>query len=139
MADPGEPAGGGAGTPGIDPRLTPLIDPRLTPGLDPRLTLANERTLLAWTRTALAFMAAGLAVTQLFDRFGFPGGRRLVGMPLIVLGGVLAAASGRQWREREDAMRHGRPLPDSRLPWVVTASVVAIGLVAIVVAGVGTP
>jgi putative membrane protein len=32
---------------------------------DPRLTLANERTLLAWTRTALALAAVGLAVLRL--------------------------------------------------------------------------
>ena len=29
---------------------------------DPRFTLANERTFLAWVRTALAFIAGGIAV-----------------------------------------------------------------------------
>lgn len=29
---------------------------------DPRFTLANERTFLAWIRTALAFLAGGVAV-----------------------------------------------------------------------------
>jgi len=32
---------------------------------DYRFTLANERTFLAWIRTALALLAAGVAVVQL--------------------------------------------------------------------------
>ena len=32
---------------------------------DPRFTFANERTFLAWTRTSLALIGAGLAVAQL--------------------------------------------------------------------------
>ncbi|MBV9808904.1 MAG: DUF202 domain-containing protein, partial [Solirubrobacterales bacterium] len=31
---------------------------------DPRFTFANERTFLAWNRTALALIAAGLAAAQ---------------------------------------------------------------------------
>lgn len=33
--------------------------------VDPRVTLALERTLLAWTRTALALMGLGLVVVRL--------------------------------------------------------------------------
>ncbi|MDT5236302.1 MAG: putative rane protein, partial [Mycobacterium sp.] len=33
--------------------------------LDYRFTLANERTFLAWIRTALALLAGGVAVVQL--------------------------------------------------------------------------
>ncbi len=29
---------------------------------DPRFTFANERTFLAWIRTALGFLAAGVAI-----------------------------------------------------------------------------
>ncbi len=29
---------------------------------DPRFTLANERTFLAWVRTALALLAGGIAI-----------------------------------------------------------------------------
>ena len=32
---------------------------------DPRFTLANERTFLAWIRTSIAFMAAGVAIDAL--------------------------------------------------------------------------
>ena len=56
---------------------------------DARFTFANERTFLAWTRTALAFVVAGLAIVQLLPPFpGVPWGRRLLGIPLIVLGAV---------------------------------------------------
>ncbi|MFC7482946.1 YidH family protein [Luedemannella flava] len=33
--------------------------------IDVRFLLANERTLLAWLRTALALMAGGVALAQL--------------------------------------------------------------------------
>ena len=42
---------------------------RLGAASDPRLTLANERTFLAWNRTALASVAGGLAAVQLL-KFG---------------------------------------------------------------------
>src|ERR1700689_820868 len=61
---------------------------------DPRFTLANERTFLAWSRTALALIAAGLGIVQLLPPFrGVPLGRHLVGVPLIVLGAVTAVAA----------------------------------------------
>lgn len=34
---------------------------------DPRFSLANERTLLAWIRTSLAFLALGVALDALDD------------------------------------------------------------------------
>ena len=36
---------------------------------DPRFTFANERTFLAWSRTALALVVAGLGVVQLLPPF----------------------------------------------------------------------
>jgi putative membrane protein len=95
---------------------------------DPRFTLANERTFLAWTRTALAFIAAGLAITQLLPDFATETQRRLLGLPLIVLGGVIAFTSYRHWRASELAMRLEEPLPPSHLPRVI-AAVTALGAV----------
>jgi putative membrane protein len=43
---------------------------------DFRFTLANERTFLAWIRTALALIAGGVAVAQLVPAFEIPGTRR---------------------------------------------------------------
>ncbi|WP_283215114.1 DUF202 domain-containing protein [Pseudofrankia sp. DC12] len=42
-----------------------------TVGTDPdyRFSLANERTFLAWIRTALALLAGGIAVVQIVPSF----------------------------------------------------------------------
>src|SRR6204780_2996703 len=61
---------------------------------DPRFTFANERTFLAWSRTALALVVAGLGIVQLMPPFpGVPEGRHLLGVPLIVLGAALGTAA----------------------------------------------
>src|SRR2546430_16132324 len=83
---------------------------------DVQLSLANERTFLAWERTALGLITAGLAITQLLPSFDFPGGRRLIGLPLIALGIVIAAGSYWEWHANQEAMRHDRALPRSWLP-----------------------
>ena len=104
------------------------------------MTYANERTLLAWIRTALALMTAGLAITQLLPQFKFAGGRRVIGLPLIALGIWAAAAGYRQWDANDRAVRAGRPVPRSRLVAIVTAGVVVISTLALVLAAVsGVP
>jgi putative membrane protein len=104
-------------------------------GTDPdvRFSYANERTFLAWNRTALALVAAGLAVTTLLPRFEFEYGRRIIGVPLIALGAVLAYASYRRWDENERAMRLGRPLPRSNLPRILAAGIALAAVLAAVV------
>jgi putative membrane protein len=105
---------------------------------DVRFSYANERTFLAWTRTALGLVTAGLAITQLLPPFDFAGGRRVIGLPLIALGVVIAIASLFNWRANERAMRAGLPLPRSLLPAIsaIVVSVVAlIGLVLALFAG----
>ena len=101
--------------------------------LDPRLHYANERTFLAWIRTALALVTAGLVVTQLLPAFRITGGRRMVGLPLIILGTFLAVACFRQWDRNELAMRQRRPLPRSHLPLIVAGGVAAVAVVAVLV------
>ena len=111
------------------------------PEPDVQLSFANERTFLAWERTALGLITAGLAITQLLPSFDFPGGRRLIGLPLIGLGIVIAAVSYWEWRRNQDAIRDDRPLPSSRLPLIVAVvvSLVALfGFVLVIVEGAGT-
>jgi putative membrane protein len=105
---------------------------------DARFSYANERTFLAWIRTALGLMTAGLAITQLLPEFDFPGGRRLIGLPLIAVGVVMALASYWQWQANERAMRRDEPLPTSYLPRIVAVVVgvcAIIGAVLVVFAG----
>jgi putative membrane protein len=105
---------------------------------DVRFTYANERTFLAWNRTALALIATGVAATQLLPKLQVEWGRRLLGLPLIALGAVVAAESLRQWRANQSAMRRGEPLPRSWMPLVLTIGIVAIGAVAVAIAALGT-
>jgi len=102
---------------------------------DPRFTFANERTFLAWNRTALALIAAGLAAAQ-FLKFNLHGLRLIIAVPLIVLGAALALASYLHWEDSERAMRLRQPLHYSLMPRVLTGGIAVIavfgGILAIV-------
>ncbi len=101
---------------------------------DARFTFANERTFLAWTRTALAFVVAGLAVVQLLPPFpGVPWGRHVLGVPLIVIGAVIAVTSYSQWVRSQQAIRRGQPLPRSVLPKILAIAITAMAIVSAVV------
>jgi putative membrane protein len=103
---------------------------------DPRFTFANERTFLAWNRTALALIGAGLAAGQLLD-FDTELVRLLVALPPIVLGGVLAITSYRRWEANERAMRLREPLPVIGPPRFVPPVIAGLALLVavLVVAG----
>jgi putative membrane protein len=99
---------------------------------DPRFTLANERTYLAWNRTALALIGGGLAAGQLLD-FDARWERLVVALPPITLGLALAALSYRRWQANERALRLDEPLPGVGPPWLLSAGIVLVGLIVVVV------
>ena len=99
---------------------------------DVRFTYANERTFLAWNRTALALIATGVAATQLLPEFHIHGGRQILGIPLIALGALVALTSYRQWRANERAMRRRQPLPTSPMSAVLSIGIGIISVIAIV-------
>ena len=99
---------------------------------DVRFTYANERTFLAWNRTALALIATGVAATQLLPEFHIHGGRQILGIPLIALGALVALTSYRQWRANERAMRRRQPLPTSPMSSVLSIGIGVISVIAIV-------
>jgi len=101
---------------------------------DPRFTFANERTFLAWSRTALALVVAGLGVVQLLPPFpGVPWGRHVLGVPLIVFGAVVAVVAYSEWVRSQRALRHGQPLPRSVMPQLLAAVITVIAAIAAVV------
>ena len=101
---------------------------------DPRFTFANERTFLAWSRTALALVVAGLGIVQLLPPFpGVPFGRHLLGVPLIALGAVLAVVAYAEWVRNQHALRRGEPLPHSVLPWILAATITGMALISALV------
>jgi putative membrane protein len=117
--------------------MTEVPQPPTDEEPDVRFSYANERTFLAWNRTALALIATGVAATQLLPELQVTWGRRLLGLPLIALGAVVAAASFRHWRANERAMRRGLPLPASPMPLILAGGIVVIGAAAVVVAAFG--
>jgi putative membrane protein len=94
--------------------------------------MANERTALAWVRTALALVAGGVGLTSVARIAGFS--RTLdVGAVLLCAGGAALAAVGVVgWRRRELAMRLDEPLPAPvALTWLgVGVAVIALALAA---------
>jgi len=99
---------------------------------DVRFTFANERTFLAWNRTALALIATGVAATQLLPKFDVEFGRRLLGLPLIALGAVLAVTSYRYWQQNQEALRRGERLPRSPMPLVLSIGIGVVALIAVI-------
>ena len=98
---------------------------------DARFTFANERTFLAWSRTALALVVAGLAIVQLLPPFpGVPWGRHILGTPLILLGSAVAVTSYLEWRGNQRALYRGGPVSRSRLPRILAVTIALIGLLA---------
>lgn len=101
---------------------------------DPRFTFANERTFLAWIRTALGFVAAGVAVAAVAQFNGALGlGVRLAALVLVLCGLVSGSTALRQWMRSERALRLNQPLPSSPLLPLLSVALVVVALVAIVV------
>jgi putative membrane protein len=98
---------------------------------DFRFSLANERTFLAWIRTSLALLAAGIAVVQLVPGFGVPGSRHILGVPLVVMSTAVAVSSYRRWADGERALRLRRPLPFTTLPQILGAGLTVVGVAAL--------
>jgi putative membrane protein len=99
---------------------------------DYRFTLANERTFLAWNRTALALIASGVAIVQLVPAFRLPGTRHAVGAILVVLGVAVATASYRRWQAVQQAMRRDGDLPATKMPLLLTVGLSALAVAVIV-------
>jgi len=99
---------------------------------DYRFTLANERTFLAWVRTSLAFLAAGVAVRQLVPPFGLPAGRSILAAACVVTSIVLALGGLQRWRSVQQAMRRDEPLPRSLLFPVLTGALLLIAVLTVV-------
>jgi putative membrane protein len=110
------------------PRPSRILDVGEEP--DPRFTLANERTFLAWNRTALALIGGGLAIGQLVD-FSSTAARLVASLAPVAVGVLLALVSLRRWVSVERALRLGQPLPVASTVLVLA---LGVGIVAVAVA-----
>lgn len=104
---------------------------------DPRFSLANERTLLAWIRTALGLL--GLAAAALAIDVGLGRGTQVrVALLLGVAGGVALVLGWTSWARAERRMRRGEPLPGAGASAALTG-VLLLALVAVSVTARGAP
>ncbi len=102
---------------------------------DPRFSMANERTALAWVRTSLALVAAGVGLTSLAAVADLSPLLDVVAAVLCLAGGALALRAVAGWRAGERALRLGAPLPAPQsLTWL--AVLVAVMAAALAVAAV---
>lgn len=97
---------------------------------DYRFTLANERTFLAWIRTALAILAAGVLLDQFSTRLRPQALVVTVAVVLCALAAVLGVQAYGHWRANEIAMRHRDRLPPTTLlPLVAGGISIAAALI----------
>lgn len=115
----------------------PIPSPSPPPGAT-RDLLANERTLLAWARTAVAIMGLGFVVA----RFGLairelasgggpqapPGISTTFGVALTLCGALLLVLAALRYRRVADDILHERIHWDPRLGILLTALLVLTGL-----------
>jgi putative membrane protein len=125
-ADEGAPPPPDAGSPrdaGAAP--APASEP------DYRFTLANERTFLAWQRTALGLIASGVALEE-FARLSLPNAlTHVLAVGAVSLGALLAVLGLLSWSRTQRAMREGRPLA---VPRAIPVLAVGLALVALLIA-----
>jgi putative membrane protein len=96
---------------------------------DVRFSLANERTLLAYQRTAIGLIAAAVAVAHFLDE----GTLALTLAAVLLASGAVAAIGGhRRYQAADRAIREGRPLPQGATPLLVSGGLVLCLLIAAV-------
>jgi putative membrane protein len=94
---------------------------------DPRFSFANERTFLAWLRTALALVSGGVAL-DVIDLPLADDVQKLLAIMLVLLGLLCSLASWLRWGRAERAMRRSAPLPSSPFAAVLAAGVVVCAI-----------
>lgn len=99
---------------------------------DPRFSLANERTFLAWIRTALAIIAAGIVVALSGDLIPRPP-RVATAATLSVCGALLAVVAFHRWLRAERALRRAEALPPPLIAPVLSYGLAALTVVLLVV------
>jgi len=94
---------------------------------DYRFSLANERTFIAWIRTALALLAGGVLLDQFSTKLSPPQVVVLLAVTLCVLAAVLCALAYVRWRANEIAMRMKRGLPHSIAMLILAGALCIVG------------
>jgi len=96
---------------------------------DYRFSLANERTFLAWIRTALALLAGGVLLDQFSTKLGPHIVVVVIAIALCALAALLGPIAYTRWRANEVAMRHSQGSPASMAVPLRAASTLGAGTV----------
>ena len=96
---------------------------------DYRFSLANERTFLAWIRTALALLAGAVLLEQFTTRLGPHIVLVILALVLAVLAAVLCGSAYVRWRANEIAMRHSRRLPGTMAIPLIAGTILGVAAV----------
>jgi putative membrane protein len=112
-------------------RNSPLASVGHTP--DPRTSFANERTFLAWIRTSLSLLVAGVAVSHLLPETTIPFGGKLIGVPLVVFGAIIGVQAYDRWDRSERALRMNVDTPRTALLPMLSYGIAAVGLISIII------
>ncbi len=98
---------------------------------DPRFTFANERTFLAWVRTALG-MIAGAAALHALDT-GWPDAAvRVMSAALALTAGAVSVLAWLRWRRAEAAIRDGVEVPPTSGHVVIAGVLAGVALMTLV-------
>jgi putative membrane protein len=91
--------------------------------------LANQRTYLAWVRTAVTFIGLGFAVDRLLveDRLG-----PILGITMMLVGGVLMLPALLTYRRTERAIESGARMEP--MAWATPLAVAVVGGAVVLVA-----
>jgi putative membrane protein len=98
---------------------------------DPRFSLANERTFLAWVRSALALIGLGVALHTIAPAFRGAELGRGYAVGAATLGTLCALESFRRWYVNERAMRSRRPLGGGRSSFFLVLVLAVVGVVVV--------
>ena len=104
---------------------------------DYRFTLANERTFLAWVRTALGLLAGGVAVRQFVDPFDIANATTALALLAVGCSLVLVAGGYLRWVAVQQAIRRGDELPAAKLVPLVAIALGSIAVVTFVLIAAG--
>ena len=99
---------------------------------DYRFTLANERTFLAWIRTALGLVAGGVVIHQLIEPLENSAARTAIALGCVVLAIFVSGAAYFHWRSVQQAMRRSEPLPGALLVPVLAGGTFVIAIIALI-------